>query len=525
MQIVGVGAGPASLYFSLLMKKAHPEVQIRLLERNNADDTFGWGVVFSDETLGGFERADPESFAAIQAEFVYWTNIETYVHDECVRSTGHGFCGLARRRLLRILQDRCMSLGVEIEFGTEVTDVEALRDADLVLGADGVQSTVRDAYTETFEPSLDWRQCHFSWLGTTKPLNAFTFIFRESKHGLFQVHAYPFEEGLSTFIVECSERTWRAAGLDKATEADTVAYMQKLFAPDLGTHEVLTNKSIWRQFPTVRNATWAHENVVLLGDAAHTAHFSIGSGTKLAMEDAMALMAAFEDHGLNDVPAVLAAYELARRDEGERLQHAAQTSLEWFENTDRYKQQPPLQFTFNLMTRSKRITYDNLARRDPDLVERVTDAFAESVGIEFGPNQDPPPPAFTPFALRGLTLQNRIVVSPMCQYSAVDGMPQGLASRSSRRVGDRGHGPADDRDDERLGAGPHHDRLHRAVLRRAGGRLGAGSRVYSRTQRGTGRVADGTRRTQGLVYVAVGWRQAANRRAGLERSGADGGTV
>ena len=422
MDIVGVGAGPASLYFALLMKKAHPDVRIRLLERNQPGDTFGWGVVFSDETLDGFERADPESFAAIQAQFAYWTDIETYVHDDCVRSTGHGFCGLARRRLLDILVARCQALGVEIEFGVEVEDVRAL-SGDLILGGDGVRSLVRDTYADAFQPSLDWRHCHFSWLGTTKPLDAFTFIFRESEHGLFQVHAYPFEEGLSTFIVECSSATWHAAGLDKASEEETVAYVERVFEKDLDGHRVLTNKSIWRRFPTVRNASWSHGNVVLLGDAAHTAHFSIGSGTKIAMEDAIALAGAFDRHGLDDVPAVLAAYERARRDDVERLQHAAQTSLEWFENTDRYIAQTPWQFTFNLMTRSKRITYDNLSRRDPDLVETVTDAFAESVGISVGENEDPPPPAYTPFSLRDLQLPNRVVVSPMCQYSAEDGAP------------------------------------------------------------------------------------------------------
>ena len=426
MDIVGVGAGPASLYFSLLMKKAVPDVRIRLLERNQPDDTFGWGVVFSDETLDGFDHADAESMAAIRSEFAYWTDIETYVHDECVRSTGHGFCGMARRRLLNILQDRCEALGVEITYGHEVRpeDLEALRSADLVLGADGVHSIVRDAYADVFRPSIDWRACHFSWLGTTKPLDAFTFIFRENEHGLFQVHAYPFESDCSTFIVECSDATWRAAGLDTATEDETVAYVERLFARDLNGHKVLSNKSIWRRFPTIRNAKWSHENVVLLGDAVHTAHFSIGSGTKLAMEDAMMLVQAFKTHGLHDIPAVLSAYETVRRDDVERLQHTAQTSLEWFENTDRYKTQPPWQFTFNLMTRSKRITYDNLARRDPALVESVTDAFATTVGLRLQPNEDPPPPAFTSFPLRDLVLANRVVVSPMCQYSAIDGAPQ-----------------------------------------------------------------------------------------------------
>ena len=428
MEVVCIGAGPASLYTAILLKKAHPAASIRLYEQNRPDDTFGWGVVFSDETLGGFEEADPESFAEIRKQFVYWTDIDNFYPDEhgteqCVRSTGHGFCGLARKRLLQILHARCEELGIELHFEHEISDLTPFLEADLVVAGDGINSNIRNTYEDHFQPSLDWRKCKFTWLGTTKPFDAFTFIFRANEDGLFRVHAYPFEDGLSTFIVECREETWKRAGLDEATEEDTVAYVRKLFADHLEGHELLTNRSIWRTFPTVRNKTWVHDNIVLMGDAAHTAHFSIGSGTKLAMEDAMALVDAFKEHGYDDVPKVLAAYEAAHRDDTERLQHAAQTSLEWFENTERYDKQSPLQFMFNLMTRSKRITYDNLALRDPDLVDAVTDEFAARNGLTWAEDRYPPPPALVPYAVRDVTLNNRLVVSAMCQYSAEDGVP------------------------------------------------------------------------------------------------------
>ncbi|MDA1195189.1 MAG: FAD-dependent monooxygenase [Planctomycetota bacterium] len=423
MDVVCIGAGPASLYTAILLKKLDPGISIRLYEQNRPDDTFGWGVVFSDETLAHFEEADPETYHAIRAEFVYWTDIDTYYRDTLVRSTGHGFCGMARKRLLEILHERCAALGIPIEFEHTIEDVRPLLGADLIVAGDGINSLVRTTFAEHFRPSLDWRKCKFTWLGTTKPLDAFTFIFRANEHGLFQVHAYPFQDGLSTFIVECREETWRRAGLESATEEETVAYVAALFADHLDGHKLLTNRSIWRTFPTVRNEKWHHDNIVLIGDAAHTAHFSIGSGTKLAMEDAIALVQAIRDHGLGDVPGVLAAYEAARRETTEKIQHAAQTSLEWFEHSARYLDQSPLQFTFNLMTRSKRITYDNLARRDPELVDRCTAEFAAEAGLAIGPTAWPPPPALTPYRVRDLELANRIAVSAMCQYSATDGVP------------------------------------------------------------------------------------------------------
>jgi anthraniloyl-CoA monooxygenase len=421
MRITAVGAGPASLYFSILMKQAFPEVEIELHERNEAGATFGWGVVFSDETLGHFEQADPQTYEAITREFAYWTDIDTWVHDQCVRSTGHGFCGMSRKRLLEIFTERARALGVTINFEHEIEDPLALADADLLIAGDGLRSVVREQWKEHFRPTLDWRHCRFTWLGTSLPLDAFTFIFRENEHGLFQVHAYPFQRNLSTFIVECHADTWERAGLDKASEVETVAYMEALFADHLKGHRLLTNMSIWRAFPTVRNERLHHENVVLLGDAAHTAHFSIGSGTKLAMEDAIALVEAFRAKGLGDVPAALQAYEDMRGLEALKLQKAAQTSLEWFENSARYMHQDPVTFTFNLMSRSKRITYDNLTMRDPAFMARVTQQYAERQGLAAG--AEPPPPAFVPFTVKGLTLHNRLVVSPMCQYSAVEGSP------------------------------------------------------------------------------------------------------
>lgn len=418
-----LGGGPAGLYTSILLKKAFPDADVGVWERNKADDTFGWGVVFSDETLGHFETADPETYAEIRRAFAYWTDIETWIGGEWTRSTGHGFCGMSRKQLLEIFQRRARELGVALNFQSDIADVSALPKSDLVVAADGLQSAVRSKHPEWFGPSIDWRKAKFTWLGTTKPLKAFTFVFLETEWGVFQVHAYPFESGLSTWIVECHEDTWRNAGLENATEADTVAFCERIFAPFLDGHRLLTNRSIWRTFPTVRCERWSHENVVLIGDAAHTAHFSIGSGTKLAMEDAIALVHAFSTHGAQDVPATLRAYEDARRLDVLKLQRAAQTSLEWFENTARHVRQTPIEFTFNLMTRSKRITFESLGRRDPALVKAAAIDFAARNGVKPDADGRVPPPAFIPIQFRDMRLANRVVVSPMCQYSAVDGLP------------------------------------------------------------------------------------------------------
>ncbi len=448
MRIVSIGGGPAGLYFSILMKKAFPAADITLHERNKADDTFGWGVVFSAETLSHFRDSDAQSYDSITQQFIYWGDIETYYGDTCVRSTGHGFCGMSRKRLLQILQARCVELGVNLEFESNVATVEDVGPADLILAADGINSATREQFSEHFQPSLDWRKCKFTWLGTTLPMEAFTFIFKSNEHGLFQVHAYPFEEGLGTFIVECREETWAAAGLDSADEASTIAYFEELFAEYLNGHKLLGNRSIWRTFPTVRNETWCKDNIVLVGDAAHTAHFSIGSGTKLAMEDAIALVETLVKHGTDDIPAALRAYEEARWVDGAKLQKTAQTSLEWFENSSRYIEQHPLQFSFNLMTRSKAITFDNLALRDPELVTSVRNWWWEEQSAPFGDevrnwktgDGHSPPPLFAPFRVGEMTLANRIVVSPMCQYSATEGVVGDwhLMHLGSRAVGGAG---------------------------------------------------------------------------------------
>ncbi|MCH2103880.1 MAG: bifunctional salicylyl-CoA 5-hydroxylase/oxidoreductase [Planctomycetes bacterium] len=440
MRVLTIGGGPGGLYAGILLKKAFPDAEIRVLERNRADDTFGWGVVFSDETLSGFEEADAESFQEIRSNFAYWSDIETFYPGGRALSTGHGFCGLSRKKLLNILHDRCRELGVELEFGVEVEELEAYGDYDLIIAADGVNSAIRERYADVFKPSIDWRKCKFSWLGTTKPLEAFTFVFKENEHGLFAVHAYPFDRETSTWIVECREETFRAAGLDRASEEDTVAYCSELFKEELDGHELLTNRSMWRTFPTVRCERWAHENIVLLGDSAHTAHFSIGSGTKLAMEDATALVEAFRTHGDADIPATLAAYQESRRVDVIKIQKAAQTSLEWFENPARYLHQTPAQFQFNLMTRSKRITYENLKLRDPALVADADEEFRVASGAPLASDGVPAPPAFTPLQVGELELPNRIVVSPMCQYSARDGLIDDwhLVHLGSRALGGAG---------------------------------------------------------------------------------------
>ncbi|RMH19232.1 MAG: bifunctional salicylyl-CoA 5-hydroxylase/oxidoreductase [Acidobacteria bacterium] len=463
MKIGVIGGGPAGLYFALLAKKAWPQHAITVVERNRADDTFGWGVVFSDETLEVFEAADGETYDAITARFKHWQEIQTFYRGTKTTSTGHGFAALSRHRLLAILQRRCRALGVTLRFEQEVAGLDhpELADADLIVGADGVNSMVRRRLASSFGPRLDHRKCKFCWLGTSKPLDAFTFIFEESPHGLFVVHAYPFSAERSTWIVECREETWRRAGLETASEDDTVAFCQQLFAGHLGGHPLLSNRSLWRTFPTVRCDRWYRAGgageppVVLLGDAAHTAHFSIGSGTKMAMEDAIVLVETFRRHGWDgDLAAVLQAYEDARWVDVVKLQKAAQTSLEWFENAARYMGQHPLQLTFNLMTRSKRITYDNLRQRDPALVERVDALFRRQAGaVEERPDQEtpdlerpgrilrrPPPPIFMPYELRGMRLENRIVVSPMCQYSAADGLVGDwhLVHLGSRAIGGAG---------------------------------------------------------------------------------------
>ena len=434
-----IGGGSAGLYFALLMKKADPTHDILVVERNRPDDTFGFGVVFSDATLENFAEADRETYTEIARNFAHWDDIDIHYQGQVLTSTGHGFSGMSRQLLLDILQRRCTELGVILRFQDEVTDLGAYADADLVLAADGVNSFIRSRYAEHFRPQVDWRPNKFVWLGTTFPYPAFTFVFKESDHGLWRVHAYRYNASMSTFILETTEAAWRRAGLDQADEDQTIAFAERLFAEELQGHRLLKNRSLWRNFPTVKNGSWHHRNIVLIGDAAHTAHFSIGSGTKLAMEDAIALCRALQRH--DEVKKALVAYEEERRPDVERLQRAAQVSLEWFEQTERYHGRlEPIQFAMSLLTRSLRVTHDNLKLRDPKFVESVDRWFASRaeqqsrVAVAAAPA---PPPMFTPFRLRDVLLSNRIVVSPMCQYSAEDGTPNDwhLVNLGSRAVG------------------------------------------------------------------------------------------
>ncbi|MBK8262196.1 MAG: bifunctional salicylyl-CoA 5-hydroxylase/oxidoreductase [Nannocystis sp.] len=437
MKIVVIGGGPGGLFFAILHKMADPSAEILVIERNRADDTFGWGVVFSDETLGKIAAADPEGFRRIEAAFVRWDEIDTFYRGRVIRSGGHGFCGLARRRLLQILQERCHELGVALHFERECAGPEEFPDADLIVAADGINSRVRCGLEAVFRPTVEPGLAKFIWLGTTRVFEAFTFIIREDAHGgLFQAHAYPFAPGFSTFIVETDEQSWRRAGLDAMSVDEGVAYCERLFAPELAGHRLLTNKSAWINFRTITCETWHAGNVVLLGDAVHTAHFSIGSGTKLAMEDAIALQQAVA--GEPDVPAALALYQESRWLECAKLQRAAGVSRRWFEQIARYRDFAPEQFIASLMTRSKRITHGNLRLRDPAYVADLDRWYADHHGAAGA--EPAPPPMFCPFKVRGMELINRIVVSPMCMYSAEDGAVDDwhLVHLGSRALGGAG---------------------------------------------------------------------------------------
>ena len=460
MKILVVGGGPAGLYFGILMKRVDPGHEVVVLERNRPDDTFGFGVVFSDKTIVEVEEADPQTYRAVTDHFIRWDDIDVHYGGEMVRSTGHGFSGLSRQTLLSVLQDQALSLGIDIRFESEFSGLGPQKsvdcatsdgkpdsvsadpeDYDLVIGSDGVNSTLREYWSEHFQPASDWRPNRFVWLGTTKPFPAFTFYFRENEHGLWRVHAYQYEPGRSTFIVECTEEAWKSSGMDQATEEETLAYCEELFAKELAGHQLTTNRSVWRSFPTIRCKKWYHENVVLLGDAAHTAHFSIGSGTRLGMLDGIALREALR--GSDSIEEALQSYEAGRRPPVESLQRAAQASLEWFEATERYMDLDPLQFTFTLLTRSLRITHEDLRARDPEFLARVDDFVAaeserqSGQSVQVGPG---PPPMFTPFRLRDVVLSNRVVVSPMCQYTAQDGLVGDwhLQHLGSRAIGGAG---------------------------------------------------------------------------------------
>ncbi len=421
MRVEIVGGGPGGLYSAILLKKAFPGAAIAVHERNRPDDTFGFGVVFSDETLGNFLSHDPASHAAIAGAFAYWDDIDFHWNGEIVRTGGHGFCGCGRVELLQILHARCRELGVALNFEIEIADLAAFAGADLIIAADGINSRVREAYKEHFRPSIEWRKNKFLLCGSTKPASAFTFQFTENNHGLWVLGEYQYNAKLATWIIEAPEPTWASARaeIEHLGEAETLDYMARLWAPHLDGHALLANKSIWRSFPTIRNARWYRGNIVLIGDALHTAHYSIGSGTKLAMEDAIALVGSIKRH--KTIAEALAHFESARREEVEKTQHAADVSVLWTEHPHRYKRMPAIQAAFSMLTRSKQITYDNLRLRDAGFIDRVDRWFAGTVRARGLPVAEGAPPMFMPFRLGGLTLANRVVVSPMDMYSAEDG--------------------------------------------------------------------------------------------------------
>lgn len=446
LKILCLGGGPSSLYFSILMKKANPGHDITVIERGDRDSTWGFGVVFSDETLRGFMEADAPSYKRIVEQFAYWGGIDTTIHGKTINSQGHGFCGMSRLKLLNVFHDRCDELGVNLRFNTDISDVGQLdTDAyDLVVAGDGITSILREKYQDEFGTTMDWRANKFCWLATSKPLDDFEFIFRKNEHGWWWVHAYRYEEGTTTWIVETSEKTWAAAGMEHFSEEDTKNYCEALFKDDLDGHPIVINRSVWRTFPVVRNERLYHKNIVLMGDAVRSAHFSIGSGTKLAMEDGIALASYFAECG-NDVQKALDMYQEIRKDEADRLQRTAVVSLSWFEHIDRYAgAQEAEQFTFNMMCRAKRITYDNLRLRDPDFIAGIDKWFAGHVrsttGFDDVDTDKPTVPVFQPFKIGRMRVENRFQLSAMCQYSAVNGTPTDwhLMHYGERAVGGAG---------------------------------------------------------------------------------------
>jgi anthraniloyl-CoA monooxygenase len=421
-----LGGGPGGLYFAISLKLRNPAHDVVVIERNRPDDTFGWGVVLSDETLTNLSANDPESAELIRQSFVYWDDIAVHYRGAVVRSGGHGFCGIARQRLLNILQERARALGVELRFEIDVQDPEAYRrDYDLVVGADGINSRVRAAYADKFKPDIDVRACKYIWLGTHQKFDdAFTFIFEQTRHGWIWAHAYQFDADIATFIVECSDETWRKFGFEAMDTKQTIAACEKIFAKYLGGNALMSNAkhlrgSAWLNFNRVLCERWSFDNVLLLGDAAATAHFSVGSGTKLAMESAIAL--ANYLHTESDLASAFRRYEDERRLEVLRLQNAARNSTEWFEDVERYFRLDPVQFNYSLLTRSQRISHENLRQRDPEWLAGAEKWFEERATGHL-PNVSRPP-MFVPLKVRDVELSNRVCVSPMAQYRATDGLP------------------------------------------------------------------------------------------------------
>ncbi len=443
MNVHVIGGGPAGLYFAILMKKAWPQTTITVFERNKPDDTFGFGVVFSDQTLEAFESYDRETYRQIVGHFAYWDDIEIHFRGTTHRIGGNGFCGTSRSMLLKILGRRAHSLGIDLKYQSEADPLKpTTRGADLVVAADGINSRTREAFKDKFKPSIELRPNHFAWMGSKRPMDAFNFFFKETPHGIFIAHCYQYQPGHSTWVMETDPETFQRAGLATMDEAASARFLEGVFADELAGHKLITNRSLWRNFPTIRCEKWTADNIVLIGDAKATAHFSIGSGTKLAMEDAIALYEAFRFTGGRDVKTALARFESARREEVEKTQHSADVSLVWFEHVKRFWDMDPTRFAFGLMTRSKAITYDNLALRAPEFVKLADKVVARDVqaqGFEVN-TAEPAPPMFQPFRLRDMTLANRVVVSPMDQYSAVDGVPVDwhMVHYGSRAIGGAG---------------------------------------------------------------------------------------
>ncbi|WOI31464.1 bifunctional salicylyl-CoA 5-hydroxylase/oxidoreductase [Tritonibacter scottomollicae] len=426
MRIACLGGGPAGLYFAISMKLRDPGHDITVIERNRADDTFGWGVVLSDETLDNLAANDAKSAETIRAHFAYWDDVALLFKGTRQVSSGHGFCGIGRKQLLILLQERARELGVNLQFETNVPSAEALRqDYDLVVASDGLNSSTRSLYSDTFKPDVDTRLCNFVWLGTRQTFkDAFTFIFEETEHGWVWAHAYQFDDDTATFIVECTQETFDAFGFASMNQQESIKVCEEIFKDHLGGHALMTNAnhirgSAWIRFPRVLCEKWSHENVVLMGDAAATAHFSIGSGTKLALEFAISLAELLQDKP--DLQSAFDDYEDQRRLEVLRLQSAARNSMEWFERVERYLDLDPVQLNYSMLTRSQRISHENLRARDKDWLEGAERWFMTQAGAP----KDAPlrAPMFAPFRLRDMDLKSRIVVSPMAQYKAVDGCP------------------------------------------------------------------------------------------------------
>ncbi|MEM9060429.1 MAG: bifunctional salicylyl-CoA 5-hydroxylase/oxidoreductase [Pseudomonadota bacterium] len=425
MKIACLGGGPAGLYFAISMKLRDPSAEITVIERNRPDDTFGWGVVLSDETLDNLAVNDRTSATAIRQHFAYWDDIAVHHAGVTTKSSGHGFCGIGRKTLLLLLQDRARELGVDLRFETEVRSASAYQsDFDVVVACDGLNSKTRMEFADTFQPEIDTRKLHFVWLGTRQKFDdAFTFIFEKTAKGWVWAHAYQFDADTATFIVECAPETFAAYGFGEMSQQESIAVCEEIFADHLGGHALMTNAShirgsAWLNFPRVLCQRWYHENVVLMGDAAATAHFSIGSGTKLALESGVALA-----EYLTTLPRDRAfeRYQEERRLEVLRLQSAARNSMEWFEDVERYLDLDPVQFNYSLLTRSQRISHENLRLRDAQWLRDAEGWFQKQAGVS--DNAPVRAPMFAPYRLRGLELENRVVVSPMAQYKAVDGCP------------------------------------------------------------------------------------------------------